>query len=206
MWCKALDVPAIKNQNMKYLFSTIALCALLSGAVQAQESNSGNKKWQAGVNAEIAYPLQNKTIHTVNEFQYDQTIKTGYSIGLGASIMGRYLLNEKALLTASLGYINFFGKSGTIKTRNEDNSYDTKDYKTPDFHSVPLRLGAEYLIGGPLFAQGEIGAAFGKGATSFLFAPGLGLRFNQFELEGKYEGWSNHGTFSFVALRLGYFF
>lgn len=190
---------------MKSLLTTIFFCVLFFSMASAQ-TTFGNKKMQAGINVEVGYPLQNKTIHVLNEFEYDETIKTGYSIGFGASLMGRYALNEKAFLTASLGYMNFVGKNGSTTTRDEDGTYETEDYKTPDFHGVPLRVGANYLLGDKFFVQGEIGASFMKGATAFVFAPGVGVRFNQFEVEGKYEGWSNNGTFSFVGLRLGYFF
>lgn len=73
-------------------------------------------------------------------------------------------------------------------------------------HGVPLRLGANYLLGNNLFVQGEIGASFMKGGTAFIYAPGIGIHFSNMEVEAKYEGWSKEGTLSFFGIRAGYFF
>ncbi|MCO5286522.1 MAG: hypothetical protein M9898_08930 [Chitinophagaceae bacterium] len=181
-----------------------AMTILFTTASQAQSSSEIVRKIQPGINAEAAFP--------VGDFG------KSYSFGIGGSVMGRYALSDKADLTASLGYISFSGKDITVSEVETDDGgnpihddfgnpmYTTTTMKAHSYHGVPLRLGANYLVGGPLFIQGEIGAAFLKGGTAFLYTPGIGVRFNQFEAEAKYEGWSKNGTLSFFGLRVGYFF
>jgi len=172
----------------------IAVIIALSTASmsQAQSASSIAKKIQVGINIEGAFPTGD--------------FSQAYSFGIGGSVMGRYALSDKANLTASLGYLTFSGKSISETVYDEDDETQTETYKVPAFHGVPLRLGANYLISGPLFIQGEIGAAFLKGGTAFLYTPGLGARFSNLEVEAKYEGWSKDGTLSFFGIRVGYFF
>ena len=176
--------------NYKYSFA-IAVTMLIASMCQAQSASTIAKKIQVGINIEGAFPTGD--------------FGNAYSFGIGASVMGRYALSDKANLTASLGYLNFFGKSIT-ETYEGDDGPETDTYKVPSMHGVPLRLGGNYLISGPLFIQGEIGASFLKGGTAFLYAPGIGARFNNLEVEAKYEGWSKEGTLSFLGVRVGYFF
>ena len=143
-----------------------AMTILFTTASQAQSSSEIVRKIQPGINAEAAFP--------VGDFG------KSYSFGIGGSVMGRYALSDKADLTASLGYISFSGKDITVSEVETDDGgnpihddfgnpmYTTTTMKAHSYHGVPLRLGANYLVGGPLFIQGEIGAAFLKGGTAFL--------------------------------------
>lgn len=170
----------------------------------AQPTSTISKQIKAGINLEAAFPTGD--------------FGKSYSTGFGGSIMGSYALNENAKLTASLGYLSFNGKEITTKIVETDDAgepinddfgnpmYTTEKIKIPATHGIPLRLGANYTIGGPVFLQGEIGASFMKGGTAFLYAPGVGARFNNLELEAKYEGWAKNGTLSFFGIRVGYFF
>ena len=176
--------------NYKNLFAMI-IAMFTASMCQAQSANSIAGKIKAGINIEAAFPT--------GDFGKD------YSMGFGGSVMGRYALSDKTNLTASLGYLNFSGKSIT-ETFEGDGGPVTQTYKIPSFHGVPLRIGANYLISGPLFIQGEIGASFMKGGTAFLYTPGIGARFSNLEVEAKYEGWSKNGTLSFFGVRVGYFF
>lgn len=176
--------------NYKNLFA-IAIALFTASMSQAQSASTISKQIQVGINIEGAFPTGD--------------FGKVYSFGIGGSVMGRYALSDKANLTASLGYLNFSGKSIT-ETYEGDDGTQTDTYKVPSMHGIPLRLGANYLISGPLFIQGEIGAAFMKGATAFLYAPGIGARFSNLEVEAKYEGWSKNGTLSFFGIRVGYFF
>lgn len=176
--------------NFKNLFAT-AITLFFTSMCQAQSASSIAQKIQVGINIEGAFPTGD--------------FGKVYSFGIGGSVMGRYALSDKANLTASLGYLDFSGKSIT-ETYEGDEGPQTETYKVPSMYGVPLRLGANYLISGPLFIQGEIGAAFMKGGTAFLYTPGIGARFNNLEVEAKYEGWSKNGTLSFIGIRVGYFF
>ncbi len=177
--------------NYKNLFAiAIAMCTFSMS--QAQSNTSGSKQIQAGINLEAAFPTGD--------------FGKVYSMGFGGSVMGRYALNEKVNLTASLGYLNFSGKTITETYEGEDDVEYTEKIKMPATHGIPLRFGANYLISGPIFIQGEIGASFMKGGTAFLYAPGVGARFDNLEVEAKYEGWSKNGTLSFLGARVGYFF
>lgn len=181
-----------------------AIAILITSVTQAQSSSEIVRKIEPGVNVEAAFPTGN--------------FGKSYSFGIGGSVMGRYALSDKANLTASLGYISFSGKNITISEVETDDGgnpihddfgnpiYTTTTMKASSFHGVPLRLGANYSIGGPVFIQGEVGASFMKGGTAFLYAPGVGVRFGNLEAEAKYEGWSKNGTLSFFGVRVGYFF
>lgn len=189
-----------KNKTL-FTFSIAMLIATIS---QAQTSSAIAKQVKVGINLEVAFPTGD--------------FGKSYSMGFGGSVMGRYTLNDKANLTASLGYLSFTGKKITETTIVTDDGgvpqHDdagnpittTETYKLPATHGIPLRLGANYLISGPIFIQGEIGASFMKGGTAFLYAPGVGARFANLEIEAKYEGWSKNGTLSFFGIRVGYFF
>jgi hypothetical protein len=170
---------------------TISIAMIISSVSQAQTTSDIAKNIRVGINIEGAFPTGD--------------FGKSYSFGIGGSVMGRYALSDKANLTASLGYLNFSGKSIT-ETFEGDDGTETETFKVPSFHGVPLRLGANYSIGAPLFIQGEIGAAFLKGGTAFLYTPGIGARFSNLEVEAKYEGWSKNGTLSFFGIRVGYFF
>lgn len=174
----------------KNLFA-FAIALFTASICQAQSASTISKQIQVGINVEGAFPMGD--------------FGKSYSFGIGGSIMGRYTLSDKANLTASLGYLNFSGKSIT-ETFEGDDGPQTQTFKVPSTYGIPLRLGANYLIGGPLFIQGEIGASFMKGGTAFLYTPGIGARFNNLEVEAKYEGWSKNGTLSFFGVRVGYFF
>ena len=177
-------------KNFKVLFA-VCITLLTASICQAQSAKSIAKKIQAGINIEAAFPTGN--------------FSNAYSFGIGGSVMGRYALSDKTNLTASLGYLNFSGKSVT-ETYDDEGAPQTQTYKVPSMHGVPLRLGANYLLGTTIFVQGEIGAAFMKGGTAFLYTPGIGARFSNLEVEAKYEGWSKNGTLSFFGIRAGYFF
>ena len=142
--------------NYKNLF-VVAISLLTASVSQAQSANSDIKKIQAGINIEGAFPMGD----------FGQS----YSFGIGGSVMGRYVLTDKANLTASLGYLSFSGKSIT-ETFDTDDGTQTETYKLPALHGVPLRVGANYVIGGPLFIQGEVGLSFMTGGTAFLYTPG----------------------------------
>lgn len=189
--------------NYKNLF-TIIIAMFTASMSQAQTASSIAKQIQVGINLEAAFPTGD--------------FGKIYSMGFGGSVMGRYALNDRANLTASLGYLSFTGKNYTEKIPVTDDAgnpqhddfgnpmYETEKIKMPATHGIPLRLGANYLISGPIFIQGEIGAAFTKGGTAFLYAPGVGARFDKLEVEAKYEGWSKNGTLSFFGIRVGYLF
>ncbi|HEY5367367.1 MAG TPA: hypothetical protein VIJ75_00120 [Hanamia sp.] len=170
----------------------IAIALFTASMCQAQSASTIAKQVQVGINLEAAFPTGN--------------FGKAYSMGFGGSVMGRYALSDKANLTASLGYLNFSGKTITETFPGDEGGTRTVTTKIPSMHGIPLRLGANYSLGSPLFIQGEIGAAFMKGATAFLYAPGIGARFSNLEVEAKYEGWSKNGTLSFFGIRVGYFF
>ncbi|MEO8949953.1 MAG: hypothetical protein ABI308_16180 [Mucilaginibacter sp.] len=177
-------------KKFKNLF-TLFIMLLTASICHAQSAESIANKVQVGVNIEGAFPTGD--------------FSKAYSFGIGGSLMGRYPLSDKAKLTASLGYLNFSGKSIT-ETYESDGGPQTETYKAPSMYGVPLRVGANYLLGTTIFVQGEIGAAFMKGGTAFLYTPGIGARFSNLEVEAKYEGWSRNGTLSFFGIRAGYFF
>lgn len=179
-------------RSKKSIVCALMLLFTTFSATYAQQAISS--KIQAGINLEAALPFGD--------------FSKAYSFGIGGSVMGRYALSGKAHLTASIGYLNFSGKSVSYTYYGEDEQQHTETDKVPATHGIPLRVGANYMLGNIFFIQGEIGESFMKGGSAFLYAPGIGARFrdDHLEVELKYEGWSKNGTLSFGGLRIGYFF
>lgn len=178
-----------KTENLKKAIRNsikALLCGVfLLGGLNASAQDQG-MEW--GINLEAALPIGD--------------MGEAYKFGIGGHLSGEYALQEELALTASLGYLSFGGKS-----------FESGEFsmKIPAFSAVPIRVGGKYYFnGGPVFAQAQVGLAFatgsGDGGSLFLYTPGIGVRFSQFEAALKYEGWSKNGTLSFIGLRAGYFF
>jgi hypothetical protein len=105
-------------------------------------------------------------------------------------------------LSLSAGYTSFLGKTITV---------DGISTNAGDVKGIPVKFAGRYNFDGNagFFAEAAVGAAFIQdgGGTTFLYAPGIGYALkNGFEIGARYEGWSNNGTVSQVALRAAYSF
>ena len=119
-----------------------------------------------------------------------------YNIAIGGDLRLQkdFYSNISGLL--SLGYTNF-----SIKDDLGGGSYGF----------IPLKVGVKIFPTERFYFSGELGAAFGtdKGQeTAFVYAPGIGLGFNNgIDLGLRYEGLSvNNSNLGQVALRIAYGF
>jgi hypothetical protein len=119
-----------------------------------------------------------------------------YNIAVGGDLRLQkdFYSNVSGLL--SLGYTNFSVKD---------------DLGGGSIGFLPLKVGVKIFPTERFYFSGEVGAAFGtdKGQeTAFVYAPGIGLGFNNgLDLGLRYEGLSNNGSnLGQVALRLAYGF
>ena len=120
--------------------------------------------------------------------------KDAYNIAVGGDLRLQkdFYSNVSGLL--SLGYTNF-----SVKNDGGSSGY------------VPLKAGIKVFPLARFYFSGEVGAAFGTDkdqSTAFVYAPGVGLGFNNgLDLGLRYEGLSqNDNNLGQVALRIAYGF
>ncbi|MFD0750718.1 hypothetical protein ACFQZS_11225 [Mucilaginibacter calamicampi] len=121
-----------------------------------------------------------------------------FAFAIGGSLKIENPVGDRALITLSMGYTSLSAKSTLLGA----------NIKPPASVFTPLKFGLKYNIAGPIYAEGQIGAAFeirGRRTTRFVYSPGLVGNIDKFDLGVRYEGWAgNGGTISQVAVRLGY--
>lgn len=163
---------------MKNKFFLIMTMLLACGvASQAQL-----KRFSLGPYVEAGFP--------VGDFQ--DMNKTGYGVGLNADIK----LIAGFGVTGSVGYMRFGGKEvGTTK-------FET-------IQAVPVRVGLKYHLVSILYVKLEGGAANFVGnlsGSSFLLAPGVGIRVLGLDVQAKYENWFRESGLGFFGLKAGFNF
>ncbi len=173
---------------MKKLFLLTAIAGFFafSGAKAQDAAMSGPK---LGIGAEFAFPMGD--FGDVSKF------------GVGGSLQYQHPIANKLNVTGSAGYLNFQGKD-----------IEGTGLKFANTGFIPVKAGLRYFLAENIFVAGELGAAFGTSdgaGTAFAYSPGVGVEFpvadkSTLELSGRYEGWSNNGTLSFIGLRLAWNF
>ena len=121
-----------------------------------------------------------------------------YSSAIGGSLKFESPACESVLFTVSLGYASLAAKEALIGGGT---------FKPPAAIFTPLKFGLKYQLIGPLYTEGQIGAAFetrGRRSVRFIYAPGLVVSFGHIDAGLRYEGWAGNGNISQVALRLGF--
>lgn len=175
---------------MKKLFLLTAIAGLFAvSSVKAQDAAMSGPK--LGIGAEFAFPMGD--------------FGDSHKFGVGGSLQYQHPIASKLNLTGSAGYLNFTGKEVTELGIT---------YKAPALGFIPVKAGLRYFLAENIYVGGELGAVFstedGMG-TAFAYSPGIGVEFpvadkSTIELGGRYEGWSNDGTLSFIGLRLAWNF
>jgi len=129
----------------------------------------------------------------------------GFVISINAE--AKYFLTERLAAMVSVGFTNYFGKNHTFTEYNGNGDPQTFTVKTEDLHAIPLQAGFHIGLTDNVFIQGTAGVSFlsNGGGTAFIYSPGLGYTFKQFEARLKYEALSKNGTLSFIGLQLGYY-
>ncbi|WP_285054970.1 outer membrane beta-barrel protein [Pedobacter ginsengisoli] len=176
---------------MKKLILLTAIAGIFTfSTVKAQDAAMSGPK--LGIGAEFGFPMGD--------------FGDGYKFGVGGSLLYQHPIADKLNLTGSAGYLSFQGK-------DIDTEIGTISLGSAGF--IPVKAGLRYFLAENIYVGGELGAVFATGdgasGTAFAYAPGVGVEFpvadkSTIELGGRYEGWSNDGTSSFIGLRLAWNF
>jgi len=162
---------------MKKYLLTTLLVAVVALSCFAQEDN------RTSVGVDAGFPVGS----SANDF----------SFAIGGSLKIENAISDNALITISMGYTSLSTKSTLLGA----------NVKPPASVYTPLKFGVKYKIAGPLFAEGQIGAAFeirGQRATRFIYSPGLVCNIDKFDVGLRYENWNNTSSnIGQVALRVG---
>lgn len=171
----------MKKNTIKSIFATVAVAALfLTTQANAQTDPKGDSRdLRLGVGFSVGIPTEDV-----------------YSVALGGDLRLQkdFASNVSGLLSA--GYTNF-----SLKDKFGDGSVGF----------IPLKVGVKVFPVERFYISGELGAAFGTDegqGTAFVYAPGIGVGFNNgLDLGLRYEGFSQDGgSIGQVALRLAYGF
>ena len=176
---------------MKKLILLTAIAGIFTfSTVKAQDAAMSGPK--LGIGVEFGFPMGD--FGDVSKF------------GVGGSLTYQHPIADKLNLTGNAGYLSFQGKDYELLGTT---------VKGGNFGYVPVKAGLRYFLAENIYVGGELGAVFATGdgasGTAFAYAPGVGVEFpvadkSTIELGGRYEGWSNDGTLSFIGVRLAWNF
>lgn len=119
-----------------------------------------------------------------------------YSVGVGLDLLGQYGVSSQFAITGDVGYTTIFAKDDNIDA----------------FNIIPIRAGIRFFPSDKFFLGGKagIGIITGSGNSTSGFAYGVGAGFrmdDKLDIGLNYEAVSkNSVSFSYLGLRLGYFF
>jgi len=120
-----------------------------------------------------------------------------YNFVIGGSLKYDLPIATSTNFTISAGYSSFQGKT-------------IAGFKFPAAGFIPVKAGIKYFFAPEFYGEAQLGAAFGTksgSGTAFAYSPGIGYKFSDVvDLGVRYEGWSNNGTVSQIAARLGFSF
>lgn len=138
-------------------------------------------------------------LNAQKSFQFGAGVNVGLPVGdasnlanfvAGVELQGELGLTEKVKGVATTGYNHFFGKDlGLLGKFN--------------FGSVPILVGARGYLSENFFLTGQIGYTFFTGDASgggFAYKPQVGYDAGKFQLAFSYNGVSDNGTISHLAL------
>jgi hypothetical protein len=116
------------------------------------------------------------------------SLKTNYSVGLGATAQLEYAVDDKLSITANSGLIQYVGRKTTIA------GIPVKIRNTATF---PILVGAKYNLSTNFYGSIQLGSSIfsGAGQTSkFTYVPSLGFKANEkYDVQIKYTGYVNYG-------------
>lgn len=174
---------------MKKVFLLTAIAGIFAFSnVNAQKKDPAMNGPKLGIGAEFAFPTGD--------------FGKGSDFGYGGSLLYQHPVAPNLNLTGSAGYLNFESKE--IPGIGKLNA-----------GFIPVKVGARYFLAENIYVNGELGASFATGSnnsgTAFVYSPGVGVEFpvsdkSSIDLGGRYEGWSNNGTLSFIGVRAAFNF
>ncbi len=181
---------------MKKLFFIAALTATSFGAF-AQKDKEESKTLGFSVGVEGSLPMG--------------TFGDSYSAGFGGSVQGDYKVADKLAITLNAGYISYSGKSYQTLVGFDVNFnpiYGTAKLKSLGL--IPVLAGVKYWFSSNVYGSGQLGLSFASGSgtgSNFTYAPGVGVKFSQFDVLLKYTGISaTGGSLNAIGLRAAYNF
>lgn len=175
-----------KLRNMKKVLLIAALTAV-SFAGFAQDEKGATKKFGFSVGVEAALPMGD--------------FGDSYGFGIGGTVQADYNVNDKFALTLNTGYITYSGKTidlGIISIKNDA------------LGLIPVLAGAKYSFSENVYGSAQLGVSIASGSGSgsnFTYAPGVGVKFSNFDVLVKYTGISaTGGSLNSIGLRAAYNF
>jgi len=170
----------MKTSNFKAIATTFAAIALFfaTSAKAQTEPRGDSKDTRLGVGLSLGLP-------TTDGFNF--------AVGGDLRLQKDFYSNVSGIL--SLGYTNF----------------STEGENTGSVGFIPLKAGIKVFPLERFYISGEVGAGFGTDSgqkTAFVWAPGIGLGFNNgLDLGLRYEEFRTNGFgLGQVALRIAYGF
>ncbi|HEY9534707.1 MAG TPA: hypothetical protein VIQ77_09230 [Mucilaginibacter sp.] len=130
-----------------------------------------------GLGASIASTNGNNFGVAVNKAIGDDA-KSAYNFGAGLALNVDVPIFSSMYITASAGYMSFF------KTANASKSQQAiAGINTPNFNTIPLKLGYKFIIGNRFYVNAEAGetllankkALYAMYGNAFTWSPSIGL-------------------------------
>lgn len=119
-----------------------------------------------------------------------------YSVGVGLDLLGQYGISSQLAITGDVGYTTIFAK---------DDNLDA-------FNVIPIRAGLRFFPTDKFFLGGKAGVGIitgsGNSTSGFAYSFGAGVKMDdRLDIGLNYDAVSkNSASFSYLGLRLGYFF
>lgn len=119
-----------------------------------------------------------------------------YSVGVGLDLLGQYGISSQLALTGDVGYTTIFAKDDNVDA----------------FNVIPIRAGIRFFPSDKFFLGGKAGVGIitgsGNSTSGFAYSVGAGFRMDdKLDIGLNYDAVSkNSVSFSYLGLRLGYFF
>lgn len=164
---------------MKKVKCSLLFCASLLLCQVATAQDKQVKKIKLGLGISLAVPT--------NNLAYT-------SIGAGVDVFALYNISQSLALTADAGYTVLKGK-----------------YDIPFTGIVPLRAGIRFYPVEPFYIGGKAGVGLytlgnvSQGYAAYSVGAGAALN-RRLDASISYDGYSNDGSFGYMAIRLGYLF
>ena len=182
----------------KLLLASAILIAASTSSFAQKDSKEDSKPLSFSIGAEGSLPLG--------------TFGNSYSFGFGGSVQGDYKVSDNFAITLNAGYLTYSAKSITIITGFNPITFAPiyGTFTPAALGAIPVLAGGKYWFSPNVYGSGQLGLTFFSGSgtgSNFTYAPGVGVKFSQFDVLLKYIGISGNGSsLNAVGLRFAYTF